>query len=265
MLRRFLFFYFGEEICCRYWKKGEQSFILIACLRGEEGVHMRIGVLYAMPKEAKGLLAACAAAEPETIAGMPVYLLRGGAVACIGGVGKVNTAMAVQMLLDRYDVDCVVNVGCAGALADLPAGTLVLGTDCVQHDVDTTLAGDPPGLVSTVNCVRFPCSEQLETVTLLANMGYPFTPGTIATGDWFGRDYDRARMIRETYGALVCDMEACAAAQVCLRNGIAFQAFKVVTDHLFAAHQENEYQENFDEAMALLNDAVAVYLDLMED
>ena len=226
---------------------------------------MRMGLLYAMPKEAKSLLAARHAAEPEITAGISFYPLRGGSVVCVGGVGKVNTAMAAQLLIDRYEVDSIVNVGCAGALADLPTGTLVLGTDCVQHDVDTTLAGDPPGLVSTVNCVRFPCAEQLETVTLLANMGYVFTPGPIATGDWFGRDYDRARTIRETYGALVCEMEACAAAQVCMRNGIPFQAFKVVTDHLFAAHQEEEYQENFDGAMALLNEAVAVYLDLMEE
>lgn len=226
---------------------------------------MRIGLLYAMPKEAEGALAACGATEPEIAAGMPFYALRGGHVLCIGGVGKVNAAMAAQRMIDCYDVACLVNVGCAGALADLPAGTLVLGTDCVQHDVDTTLAGDPPGLVSTVNCVRFPCSEQLETVTLLANMGYPFTPGTIATGDWFGRDYERAGRIRETYGALVCDMEACAAAQVCMRNGVAFQAFKVVTDHLFAAHQEEEYRDNFADAMALLHEAVRVYLDLMEE
>ena len=226
---------------------------------------MSIGLLYAMPKEAKSLLEARCAAEPEITAGIPFYSLCGSSVACVGGVGKVNTAMAAQLLIDRFGVERIVNAGCAGALADLPTGTLVLGTDCVQHDVDTTLAGDPPGLVSTVNCVRFPCAEQLETVTLLANMGYPFTPGSIATGDWFGRDYARARAIRETYGALVCDMEACAAAQVCMRNDVPFQAFKVVTDHLFAEHQEEEYQNNFDDAMALLNEAVAVYLDLMEE
>lgn len=226
---------------------------------------MRIGVLYAMEKEAEGLLAALKAGEPETVASVSVYEISEQVIVCVGGVGKVNAAMAAQLLIDRFGVERIVNVGCAGALADLPTGTLVMGTDCVQHDVDTTLAGDPPGLVSTVNCVRFPCAEQLPTLTLLMNMGYPFTPGTIATGDWFGRDYDRAAAIREEYGALVCDMEACAAAQVCLRNGISFLAFKVVTDHLFAAHQEAEYQENFSGAMAVLNDAVRIYLELMED
>ncbi len=226
---------------------------------------MRIGVLYAMEKEAAPLLRALKAGAPETAAGTAVYDVSDQVAVCVGGVGKVNAAMAAQLLIDRYGVDRILNVGCAGALADLPVGTLVMGTDCVQHDVDTSLAGDPPGLVSTVNCVRFPCAEQLETVTLLANMGYPFTPGPIATGDWFGRDYERAAAIRENYGALVCEMEACAAAQVCLRNGIPFQAFKVVTDHLFAERQDQEYQENVETAMARLTDAVGVYLDLMEE
>lgn len=226
---------------------------------------MRIGVLYAMEKEAAPLLRALKAGAPETAAGTAVYVVSDQVVVCVGGVGKVNTAMAAQMLIDRYGVERILNVGCAGALADLPVGAFVLGTDCVQHDVDTTLAGDPPGLVSTVNRVRFPCAEQLETVTLLANMGYFFTPGPIATGDWFGRDYGRAAAIRETYGALVCEMEACAAAQVCLRNTIPFQAFKVVTDHLFGARQDEEYQANVETAMASLNDAVGVYLDLMEE
>ena len=46
---------------------------------------MRIGLLYAMPKEAEDALAACGATEPEIAAGMPFYALRGGHVLCIGG------------------------------------------------------------------------------------------------------------------------------------------------------------------------------------
>lgn len=231
----------------------------------KRGDYMRIGVLYAMKKEAAGLLRQLGEGTVHRIAGIPFYEISPQMVICVGGVGKVNTAMAAQLLIDHFGVERILNAGCAGALADLPAGTLVMGTDCVQHDVDTTLAGDLPGFVSTVERVTFPCAEQLETLTLLANMGYPCTPGVIATGDWFGRDYDRAQQLRDIYGALVCEMEACAAAQVCLRNEIPFQALKVVTDHLFSAHQDAEYCDNFEDAMEQLTGAVAMYLDLMED
>lgn len=226
---------------------------------------MQIGVLYAMKKEAEGLLRLRSAPEAEWMAGMPCFRLSRSTVVCVGGVGKVNAAMAAQLLIDRFRVERIVNAGCAGALCDLPAGALVLGTECVQHDVDTTLAGDAPGFVSTVERVSFPCVETLETMTLLMNMGLSLTPGSVATGDWFGRDYARAQSIREVYGALVCDMEACAAAQVCLRNGVPFQTLKVVTDHLFAPAQEQEYQDNFLVAMKRLDEAMDVYLDLMEE
>ena len=36
-------------------------------------------------------------------------------------------------------------------------------------------------------------------------------------------------------------MEAAAAAQVCLRNGVKFAALKSVSDHLFSDNQAEEY------------------------
>lgn len=216
---------------------------------------MRLGVLYAMKKEAAGLLEALDAVPLEPQAGMPLYILPGEHVLCVGGVGKVNAAMAAQLLIDRFGVDAILNAGCAGALSDLTVGTVMAVSHCVQHDVDTTLAGDPPGLVSTVNVVEFPC--------LLPKVpGLPH--GVVATGDWFGRDHDRARYIRDTYRADLCDMECAAAAQVCLRNTLPFLALKSVSDHLFSPCQDREYQENFPAAMTALDRAVTAVLKEME-
>lgn len=218
---------------------------------------MKVGVLYAMVKEASGLLAKVQAKPLPVQAGMALYALGGGHILCVGGVGKVNAAMAAQLLIDRFGVEAILNAGCVGALDPaLPIGTVVAATHCVQHDVDTTLCGDPPGLVSTVNVVEFPCS--LPAVPGL-------TPGVVATGDWFGRDFSRAHAIQERFGALVCDMEAGAAAQVCLRHGIPFLALKAVSDHLLSPDQGREYQENFSAAMEALDRAVAAAMQEMED
>ncbi len=208
---------------------------------------MKLGILYAMEKEAASLLGKLDAQPLGAQAGMPLYALPGGHILCVGGVGKVNAAMAAQMLIDRCWVDGILNAGCAGALSDLPVGTVVAATHCVQHDVDTSLAGDEPGFVSTVNCTEFPC--QLPKAPGL-------TQGVVATGDWFAHDPGRARAIQERYGAAVCDMEAGAAAQVCLRNGLPFLCLKAVSDHLFAPDQGREYEENLSAAMAALDGAV---------
>lgn len=209
---------------------------------------MKLGVLYAMAREAQGLLDKLSARELETAAGIPFYALPGGHVLAVGGVGKVNAAMAAQLLMDRFGVEAILNPGCAGALTGLPVGTLIAATHCVQHDVDTTLAGDPPGFVSTVERVEFPCAPPP-----LPNA----VPGIVATGDWFGRDFDRARRLRSAYRADICDMEACAVAQVCLRNGLDCMVVKAVSDHLLSLAQDVEYRENFHAAMAALDEAVA--------
>lgn len=209
---------------------------------------MKLGVLYAMAREAQGLLDKLSARELETAAGIPFYALPGGHVLAVGGVGKVNAAMAAQLLMDRFGVEAILNPGCAGALTGLPVGTLIAATHCVQHDVDTTLAGDPPGFVSTVERVEFPCVPPP-----LPNA----VPGIVATGDWFGRDFDRARRLRSAYRADICDMEACAVAQVCLRNDLDCMVVKSVSDHLLSPAQDVEYRENFHAAMAALDEAVA--------
>lgn len=209
---------------------------------------MKLGVLYAMEQEAAGLLDTLEAKPLPSVASIPLYALPGGHILAVGGVGKVNAALAAQLLIDRFSVDAILNAGCAGALSDLPVGTIVAAAHCVQHDVDTTLAGDPPGFVSTVELVEFPCAP----VPLPGAVS-----GVVATGDWFGRDFDRAHRVRDTYRADLCDMEACAVAQVCLRNTLPCMVLKSVSDHLFSPAQDVEYRENFHSAMAALDQAVA--------
>ena len=64
---------------------------------------MQIGILYAMKKEAEGLLRR-GAPEAEWMADMPCFRLSRSTVVCVGGVGKVNAAMAAQLLIDRFRV-----------------------------------------------------------------------------------------------------------------------------------------------------------------
>lgn len=214
-------------------------------------------LVYAMPGECAGLLERLDAAPLPPVAGAPLYRLPDGTLALVGGVGKVNAALTTQALLDRYPVGEVWNAGCAGAFEDLPVGTIVVGTHCVQHDVDTTLAGDPAGFVSTVGRVEFPCQRVEDTLAALPGA----QAGVVATGDWFGRDFDRARAISHRFHATVCDMEGCAVAQVCLRNQVPFRCLKTVSDHLLSPAQDAEYQTNFSKAMAALDSAVAALLD----
>ena len=221
---------------------------------------MKIGLIYAMTGEIESLLTKENAEPLQTVAGVSFYRIRPDVIACIGGVGKVNAAMAAQLLISLYKPDLVLNAGVAGCFENVPIGTLVLAEGFLQHDVDTSAIGDPVGLVSTVNRVSFPTWKPERCVELLAALGRKAALGRMATGDWFAVRSDRAIFIRDTFHPLLTEMEGGAIAQVCLRNNVPFVAVKSVSDHLF---REGQTEEFFDFAHAM-EDLGAVVLPLAQ-
>ena len=211
---------------------------------------MKIGLQFAMPVELHSLPGAKELQAFETVSGVPFFEIAPNIIACAGGVSKVNAAMAAEILCLKYGVDLILNAGVAGCATDLPTGSLVVASEFVQHDVDTTAVGDPIGLVSTVNQVVFPTWEAARCVEILASMGITAVTGRVATGDWFATKTPRAEWIRDTFSPLLVEMEGCAIAQVCLRHGVKFVALKSVSDHLFNDNQAEEY---FDFGQALEN------------
>ena len=211
---------------------------------------MKIGVQFAMPAELHALPGARDWEPLETVSGVPIFQAAPGILACAGGVSKVNAAMAAELLCLRFGVDLILNAGVAGCLTDLPTGSLVVVSDFVQHDVDTTAVGDPIGLVSTVNRVSFPTWRPERCMELLSALDVPAVTGRAATGDWFAVKGERAVWVRDTFSPLLAEMEGGAIAQVCLRNGVGCVSVKSVSDHLFSDGQAQEY---FDFGQALEN------------
>lgn len=211
-------------------------------------------VIYAMHKEIAAPFEGGEALENG--AGLTLRQLEDGTLVCVCGVGKVNTALAAQYLIDRFEVTELWNAGVTGCFHDYPAGTLLCARACVQHDMDTF--GDPPGLIPVLELIELPCADADKHAESLTAAGYPCRVGIVASGDWFGRDFDRAAHIRDHFSADVCDMEAAAAAQVCLRNHVPFHCLKAVSDHLFHPSQYEEYQANLPAAVERLNEALAI-------
>jgi len=191
---------------------------------------MKIGLMYAMTGEIESLLQNKQEQLLKQVAGVSFYRIREDVIACTGGVGKVNIAMATQLMCSLYAPDLIVSVGVAGSFENLPIGTLVLAEGFVQHDVDTTAVGDPIGLVSTVKQVLFPTWNLPCGKAAMDGVGLPYRTGLVATGDWFAVDCPRSHWIADTFHPLLCEMEGGAVAQVCLRNDTRFMALKSVSD-----------------------------------
>ena len=193
----------------------------------------KIGLIYAMEAELESLLERSGAEKLETVAGVPFYAVAPGIVACAGGIGKVNIAMATQLLLTHYAPDLVLNAGVAGAMENLPVGTLVLAEQFVQHDMDTSAVGDPVGLISGINIIRIPADEAL-TARLRAcveRLGHRCVVGTIASGDQFVASKEKKDDIRAKFdGAIAAEMEGGSIGQVCYINHVPFAVLRTISD-----------------------------------
>ena len=160
------------------------------------------------------------------IAGTDVVL-----AAC--GIGKVFAGICAEIMILRYSPDCIINTGVAGTLSSfLSIGNIAIASEVVQHDMDTTAIGDPPGLISGIDLVALPCDRNL--VRLLSEAasasGFVSRVGRIATGDCFVADNTRKTWITETFDAIACDMEGAAIGQVCYINHVPFAALRAISD-----------------------------------
>ncbi len=196
----------------------------------------KIGIIGAMGVEIEALAAAMENVQRETfgrielrsgtLCGQQVVLAK-----C--GVGKVFAAMCAQTMILRCGVDAIINTGVAGTLSNqLSIGDIAVSADVVQHDMDTSPLGDPVGLISGLNIVHMPADPALADAVeaAITAAGGKYLRGTIASGDQFIAGEAKKAWIRDTFGAIACEMEGAAVGQVCTANGVPFAVIRAISD-----------------------------------
>lgn len=151
------------------------------------------------------------------------------------GVGKVNAARTTQILIDKFDIDTIINVGSAGAAnGKLNIGDIVIGKKLVQHDFDITAFGHPKGYISNAG-QYFDSNNQLveqmeKAIKDLENKDFNILVGTIASGDIFCTDSNMKEKIRNKFIADAIEMEGAAIAQVCQLDNVPFIVIRGISD-----------------------------------
>ena len=194
------------------------------------------GIICAMSLEMEGLRAQMTDMTVETVSGIEFVRGRIGAaevVTAVCGVGKVYAAICAQTMILRYAPDRLINTGVAGSLTpELTIGQIAIARDVVQHDMDTSPIGDPVGLLSGINIVHIPADVALcDALTAAATAcELKVQSGTVATGDQFISTTEQKIRIRDTFGAIACEMEGGAIGHVCYVNRIPFAVLRAISD-----------------------------------
>ena len=157
------------------------------------------------------------------------------AVVVMCGIGKVSAAICTQMMIDKFSPDVIINTGVAGGLdINLGIGDVAIATDVVQHDVDTTIFGDPAGYISNLNLVNIPSDEKVCNLLYEISSKLKDTKtikGTIATGDQFINTPYQKNQIKDNFDAIATEMEGGSIGQVCYFNGISFGIIRAISDN----------------------------------
>ena len=155
------------------------------------------------------------------------------------GIGKVNAARCAQILIDRSNPDYLINTGVAGGVGpDLKLGDMVLSTDLVQHDfrmnalgcVDGCQSLDGPKDQPTLFTADEALLTRFERIAQETAGKAAIHRGRIASGDTFVADRETKIKLYETFGALACEMEGGAIAQVAQAAGVPFLVVRAISD-----------------------------------
>ncbi|NLP35876.1 MAG: 5'-methylthioadenosine/adenosylhomocysteine nucleosidase [Clostridiales bacterium] len=199
---------------------------------------MKIGIIGAMDEEVSILKERMREKKVSNIASMefcegifeekPVVVVR-------SGIGKVNAAICTQILIDRYQVDAVINTGVAGSLRnEIEIADIVLSADALQHDVDATGFGYEIGVIPRMETSIFTADGNLVKnakkvcAEVLPEIGVH--TGRIVSGDQFISDNEKKEWLLRNFDGYCTEMEGAAIAQAASLNQIPFLIIRAISD-----------------------------------
>ena len=153
------------------------------------------------------------------------------------GIGKVNSAMMTEHLIDKYNVDIIISSGCAGSLTNkLNVLDVIIPPYVTYHD----FLPERVMRYSVPDEGNIKVDEKLinifkETVEQMEGIHYVETP--ICSGDCYITDEITVKAIVDRTGATVVDMESAAIAHVARKNNIPFITIRTISD--FADGNDN--------------------------
>ena len=153
--------------------------------------------------------------------------------------GIINATMATTIALMDFDVDLVINQGCAGAHKEtLKVGDIILGEKAVYiNDFKSQPKGLGEGsnsldwLPNTKRCYEIFSTEKYLNIAKQIKFNGNILVGTLGSGDMHSREVDRIYYLGSLFGEECEDMETAAALKVCETFGVDKLALRVISNN----------------------------------
>lgn len=154
------------------------------------------------------------------------------------GIGELAAAAATQLLIDRYEVELVVNFGVVGGLTEeMAQSRTVIVEKLVHYDfdisgIDPVAPGQYPGYAD----VFVPATPEL--VEKAVALHPELRRVVCASADKFVDGREAKASLHERFGADICEMEAAGVALTCRRCGVPCLIIKTVSDGIDGGAEE---------------------------
>lgn len=159
-------------------------------------------------------------------------------VAVLSRVGKINATVSTMLLLERFNIDKIINVGSAGGLKhDMRLKDVVISTKVKQHDMNIELSGQPMYFDADEELVKkaFEASKLIPNITV--------SKGLIVSGDQFVMANEATHIVEKFPDALCSEMEAAAVANTCWRMEVPFVVIRSISDFPHTGENEMTFEE----------------------
>ncbi len=186
-------------------------------------------------------------------------------VVVLAGIGKVNAGITTSLMLTKYQIQYLINVGVAGGQNGVKHKDVVISSEVLYHDVDVSrfgkyLHGQIPGLKPL-----FYADSKLLAATdkVLKELDLNHVIGKIASGDQFVYEKEKIKEVNKLYTDIYAvEMEAAAIAHTATEYQVPFIIYRSISDVLDDESQADDFYEFLDEAA---HNAARVLLELVKE
>lgn len=149
------------------------------------------------------------------------------------GIGKVNSAVCATLLIEKFNISEIVFTGVAGSINEkLNIGDVIISSDLIQHDFDTTSFGEKLGQIPRMKEWIFKADNELIDIAsnVCEDNNINYIKGRILSGDQFINSKEKIEWLKDVFNGDAVEMEGASVAHVCYLFNVPFVIIRSISD-----------------------------------